>query len=186
MKKFIFSLLVLSLILGLSACTAEDPGLTPGVPTGTPGSYPTEYPLNGPTVTPSGTFTPAPVTTPAAPGQLQANNCTSEPQFKKPDGLIVGSHYVAQIGANGCYTIFEGRIFEAGQSGPADRHDLYLVDGAKDNFAYWEGSLWTFSKSTDPKSVAGLLWDGKKTNWIKQGINPLPLKLWNFPVGFSL
>lgn len=98
----------------------------------------------------------------------------------EPQGLLQSDgSFVASIGAAGCITVFEGRIWESGK-GIQNRHDMVMIDGAKDNFRYWEGNGWTIPSDWVPEEFACLLWEGKQENWLSQGITPLPVRFWNF------
>lgn len=127
---------------------------------------------------------------PAAP-QIPASQpqptsvCPDKAIRTEPQGVSQSDgSFVAQFGNTGCVTVFEGRIWEEGK-GIQNRHDIVKIEGAKDGFRYWEGNGWLLPASWDAQQIACMLWDGKKKNWISQGINPLPVQFWNFPSGFS-
>lgn len=108
------------------------------------------------------------------------SDCPDKAIRVEPQGLLQSDgSFVASIGAAGCVTVFEGRIWEAGK-GIQPRHDIVEIDGAKDNFRYWEGNGWTIPSDWDPSEFACLLWADKQENWISQGIDPLPVKFWGF------
>lgn len=128
--------------------------------------------------------TPVPATTivitPAPSKPAPSGTCPDRAMRTEPQGVLQSDgSFVAQFGNTGCNTVFEGRIWEAGKS-IQNRHDIVLIEGAKDGFRYWEGNGWLLPSGWDTKDIACQLWAGKQKNWLSQGITPLPVQFWSF------
>lgn len=116
------------------------------------------------------------------PSATGANECPTTEAIRtdvqgliQPDGTLI-----AQIGADGCRTVFEGRLFYEGQTEPGNWHDIVMVVGPRDGFRFWEGSFWQIPNSWDASTFADLLANGKIDNWLAQGIDPLEIRFGGF------
>jgi len=131
-----------------------------------------------PTVEPQPAVVPETSVTDESAGE--EGGCPSKAIRNEPQGLSQSDgSFVAQFGTEGCVTVFEGRIWEQ-DKGIQNRHDIVMIDGARDGFHYWEGNGWLIPSSWNPQEFACLIWEQKQENWISQGIDPLQVKFWYF------